>query len=749
MMMTTPHLAVPGSGPVSPSLRGAPGDGVGGAKADGASGSDQAGQPGSHAVGSGGDAAAATSRRGQGSLRNQLLREAERLTVEGDAVGGDKNVYLVGGRQRARLRMLSTRLIEPIKDAFVVPDGFGEIRAGFGKNHAVILRGPAGIGKQGVAIRMLIDLCPGPLIHLDRAVDLARLAEWIETDLNGKDRIEQGAGFVLDQPTDFASLYGSVLQGLDDALARAQARLVLTVGSDVPLPDSDLFDYVVDLTSEPSYDDIVASHLRFRLTSDQADRLLARADIREAIAEQLAAGASCKLAAGLAEAIADDAADADHEFDVGRIRAWRSRRGAEDFDTWFAGLGDTRSRCFAIALAVLNGLPYDAVARAARALSGRFDAAPYVVMASGKDIPPEARGPFRTSRREWLDRLRARVREVEVLGLYGHSPAEAVEYKDPGYAAKVIRWAWSDYEAQDVLLAWLGDLAEDESVQVQIFAGIALGQLATWSFDCLSVSVLMPWSVSVLESQRDAVAYALRVVAADPRLRENARQLISDWYASNDNPLLQATAARAYGVAYGPVDAAAAFQALDRLSAVDDIRVAIAIGDSVADLLEAGTDDFACSVLPKLADSARMRDRSATAQLVFLIVADGLDTRVQAGTAERPVSWPFLLHLTMRLAGVRSAIVELWQQVLNESLFHDEAGQVMTRWAGMAEGDAEVREAFLLLVRAIARGDTRSQMILGRYARLWASPGNLSPLPVVSVALQSMLSAESAERKAR
>ena len=163
---------------------------------------------------------------------------------------------------------------------------------------------------------------------------------------------------------------------------------MLTIGSDVPAPDDDLFDYIVDFTSVPKCLDIVTSHLGLRLTREVADRLLARADMQEVIARQLGNGASCKLAADLAEAIAYEfeITDDEHEFDIGRIEAWKSQRGAEDFDIWFAALGDTRSRSFAIALAVLNGLPYDVVAKGARALYRRFERPPYMVMASADDV---------------------------------------------------------------------------------------------------------------------------------------------------------------------------------------------------------------------------------------------------------------------------------------------------------------------------------------------------------------------------
>jgi hypothetical protein len=678
-------------------------------------------------------------------LRNELLREAERLTVEGDAVGRDKNIFLVGGKQLARLRLLSGRQIEPIRDAFVAPDGLKDVQAAFEKrNRTVILRGPAGCGKQGLAIHMLIDLSPGAMFHLDRAVDLTRLAEWIETDLTGRNRIEQGAGFLLNQPLGFANLYGSVLQGLDEALERADARLVLTIDSDVRVPDRDLLDYIVEVTSAPDYFGIVASHLRLRLTKELADHLIARADVRDVIARQLADGASCKLAADLAEAIAAewDTSDDEHEFDIKKIESWKSQRGAEDFDIWFAELGDTRSRSFAIALGVLNGLPYDAVAKGARELYRAFDKPPYLLTASADDIQPEPLRPFRTSRREWLHKLRARIKETTIQGPYGPSRAEAVEYRDPDYAVKVIRRAWSDFEVQDVLLAWFGELADDPSEQLRIAAGMALGRLAAWSFDTFCSGVLESWATGRHRARREAVAYALRVVIADPGLRENVTQLILAWYAGH-SPFAQATAARAYGVAYGALDARAAFEALDRLTVVDDIRVATAIGDGVADLVAAGDDDFAGYVLPRLADSARQQGRTGAVQLVFLILADGLVARAQGGPqAPGSISWPLLLHLTTRLPQVRSAIVTLWRCVLNEALFHDEAEQVMTRWAAAAEGDPAVREAFLRLARAIARDDERSLMILDRYCALWVSADNLSPLPIVSSALQTVLTTD-------
>ena len=591
---------------------------------------------------------------------------------------------------------------------------------------------------------MLIDLCPGPRFQLDSAVDFAELSESIGADLEGRDRIEQGAGFLLNQPSNFGQLYASVLQRLDTALDRADARLVMTVDSAEPVPDPDLQDYIVSVTSAPPYQDIVASRLRYRLSPSLAEPLLARSDVRSLVKEQLAAAASCKVAADLADAIADAADTADHEdgFDVERIRNWKEQRGDDRFDTWFASLRDTRTRSFAVALAVLDGLPYDAVATAARALYRAFERPAYMVMASEDDVRPEELRPFRHSRSEWLLRLRAKIKETEVQGAYGRSITEAVEYQDPEFRIKVIRRAWSDYEAQDALVAWLGKLARNDTEQVRIYAGMALGRLATWSFDFLASHVLEQWANSRVREQREAVSYALRVVASNERLQANARQLISGWYGNRGRPLAQATAARAYGVAIGPIDPAEAFNRLERMCQFDDLRIAIAVGDSVADLLDAGTDGLACSILPRLAAASNDFRSRGSAQMVFLIAADGLIRREQEVAGQDPVPWPLLLHLSIRLGEVRDAVKELWRSALNGAVFYEEAGQVLTRWAATAEVQPSVREAFLRLARTIARDDWRTTAILERYCRLWSDPDNLNPLPRVSAELQAILDAE-------
>ena len=681
------------------------------------------------------EVADSASRSSGGFRRREYMREAERLIVEGDSDRSDKNVYLIGGKERAKLSRLATQLVETVRDAFVNPRGYDQLLERCAKTSTVILRGPAGYGKQGTAMRILLDLGAKPLFQLDPRVDLTRLADSIDT-------IEQGAGYILMQPDSFTTLHGSVLRSLDEALNRARARLVITADSAVTLPDQDLHAYVAEVPSAPDYSAITQRRLAYRVGTGPAQRLLARPDIRKEIGQQLAAKPSCMLAADLADAIAEEAdrAGSAQALDLARIQAWQSRRGAEDFDIWFASLGNTRARSFAIALAVLNGLPYDDVAKAARALNRKFSAPPYMVMSKSEDLLPEEDRPFLIPRREWMYRLRARITETQVRGAYGLSYAEAAEYRDPEYAPKVMARAFADYQAQDSVLDWLDDLTQDASEQVRIYAATALGKLTAQSFDYLSRNVLARWADSDQESRRDAVAYALRtVITIDPRLDVNVRVMVTAWYANREAPNQQATAARVYGVAYGRTDPAASFTALNRLTVVNNTAVAIAIGDSLADLLADSSDDLTSQVLAGLAESARDRERSPAAQLAFLVLAAPLDKEVPASDLDsRAASWPLLLYLMARLRAARPSIVALWRTVLNDGLLPSLTEAIMTRWAIAAETGPDIQQAFLRTVRAVAAGDQRCGMILSRFAATWVSQQNLQPLPAVGAAMQAL-----------
>jgi hypothetical protein len=732
--------AAPPAGPGTPQAAASGADGPAGPDGGTAQPGDQA------AADWGGDAAAAAaSAPGQGSRRFEFLRDADGPRIEGDAVGV-KNVYLGDAKLPPRPSRLSEQVIEAVSRSWVEPDGWGNVRGDFGKRRVVILRGEVGYGKQGAAVRLLLSHTR-QIFLLARSFELATLPDVLEAS--------RGAGFLLEQPDSFAGLDSSVLRGIEAAIEAADARLVLTV-SDTVLPDLGLRDYAVDLTSRPHCRDIVASRLAYLLEDEQlADQLLASPAVQDLVDKTLAAGETCALAADLAGELADELRGAGGVtgFNVVNVTARMARRGTDDFSTWFARLPDTRARSFAVALAVLDKCPYEMVAAGGRSLYRRFESTHNLVMTAGQDPAPEPQRPFRMPRRMRLQSLRAHTERTNNSGLFGLSQVEIARFNDENYPERVLRHAWQEFEVQETLLAWLEELAGDPFEEVRICAGLALGLLATWSFEYVTSEVLRPWARSDERVLREAAACAMRRMAArDPRLRQNARLLVAFWYADRSSPSRQATAARVYGLAdslYGP---AAATAALTRLLIVDDLRVAAAIGNAIADLLAPAADAIAgtalassgspvADVMLALVEALSDRERVTPAGLAFVILAVQLETRVPSGDGE--VLWPGLLRLAARMADVRSLLAAAWRIVLNDPVNWHRAEVVMTIWATYAETDPEIREAFLRLARAIMRGHTRCQAVMRRYAAEWVTADNLSPLPVTSAGIQAILAAES------
>ncbi|MCC3777026.1 hypothetical protein [Streptomyces sp. UNOB3_S3] len=671
--------------------------------------------------------------------------------VDGDVVGRDKYVVLHGGQQRLRLWHLAPRLVEPVRHAYEEPPDWMDIRKRFAERHTVILRGGEGHGKAAAAIRLLLGIRAETIYALDDTVDMAGLADHIAAEglrppESPGSRRQDGllrphVGFLLNQPAHFSRLNGRNVQNIEAALIRADARLVLTVGTDAQISDADLRDYVIDLPAPLSYAEVTRRHLSWRLGDHKAGEILALPEVSDYVTEQLARDASCKLAADLALVLSDEFRAG--SIDVARVRERVARRGAEELEIWFDGLDGIPARCHAIALAVLNGLPAEDVSCGARSLQRRLDTTTRLLVAPSGNPAHVIRDPFAAPRRSRLEQLRAHAFPGEVRGAYGTVPTEKVEYRDVDTARWVILHAWSGYHIQHHLLDWLEELVDDQADHVRISAGTALGLLATASFDHLCASVLSPWAWSEEDSpaRRDAVAYALRVAAEDPALRDSVRAMVRDWYVAEGHPLAEATAARALGVSLGWLDPDRAVEALGRLGVIDDRRVAEAIGASFADLIvdkdDKAAEAKAGTVLRQLLAMLADAQSRAAGQLVFLIVASSLMTDISATS-----TWPALLFFADRTPGLRGALIQCWRQVVNQELFHAEAEQVLTGWAAQAEEDEELRTALLRMFQAMARGHRRSALILRRYAARWKSREALCPLPRTAAALEAVIAQE-------
>jgi hypothetical protein len=691
--------------------------------------------PDANNVGAGASASEATARTGQGSLRAGLLREAW-THIGGDRVQGDKIVIQTAEERGVVLRALAAGVVETVRHAFQAPPRWDELQADAWQRRSVVLRGPGGAGKTAAALRLLIAAGARTWYLLDSVAELARLTELRQ--------LGSGAGLLLDRPRDLGELRGPLLAGLEDMLERADARLVLVGGPDAEL-DRSLGEYLQRVSRPERLDALLAAHLAHRLGEQDAERALAADGVPGLVTELLDDNAACRDAARLAEVLAHEYGAG--EVDPDRVRIRMDQTGGEGPEEWFEGLGDTGLRTQAIALAVLGGLPQEDVALAASSLLDRFRSERGVLTASVTRGPvPLRHDPFAQSRRLLTGKLRARTVSAVTRGTYGRLPCTVAEYRNPEYPPRIIRHVWSEYRIQQELVDWLAELVDSPSQQVRSFAGTALGLIATEAFDHIATQVFPTWigDEKTGHLRREAVAYALRVCARDPALRPGVRALVEGWYLSGRWEL-QAAAARAYGLCLGGADLGTAVQALTRLGTVDHIRVAIAIGDACADLVEDDVAAHAQVVLRAVAEMAHEPSSRACGHLVFLILADALvsEEPPTPGTAAR--NRPTLLRLAAQDphgSEPRRLLGYLWSEAIGGELFSDQAANVLEAWAAQAETDPLLLDDLVrVLVEDVAARSLRVGLLLERYASRWTERDRFRPLPRSAAVLGSALRA--------
>jgi hypothetical protein len=683
------------------------------------------------AVTSGGDGfREATSSAGAGTQRRNHLLAAQHIL--GDQVGV-KNVYLGGGERRIRLSRLSSQLAAEVRNAYVKPTEWGDLHSRFQKQNTIVLCGPAGHGRQATAVRLLQAAQIETIYELEPDVDLGALAELLDAERRKPDRLKPGAAFMLHEPPDIARLRASVLHGLQEAMGDT-GRLVLTIGLDATIMDDEVNRHVVSLPPAPKLSDILRAHLRWHVGDPRADADLARDGVQDLVDELLNDGATCVIAAQLAEWFSWEPEDG---FDLDRVRRGMQRRSADTFAEWFDGLPDLSTRTLGIALAALDGLPYADVARAATSLHNRLDQVQKIALV------PTAEDATQTSSQYQLRNLHATTSPGEVRLTFGRVPATMVRYRRDTMANQVLDRAWHGYQIQDELLSWLRDLIDDPSEQVRLFGGTTLGVLATLSFDRVWY-VLESLAGDDLAHRREAAAVALKAVAADDRLRPAVASLVRRWYGGA-NRTVQAAAARAHGMVLGQRDLPSTLDSLGRLAALGHGRVAVAIGEALADLIAADPETAARAIYPALLSWLDDYKRAPTTHLAFLIVAVSTVTDVYAGgveddgTASAPTVWPTLLHLATRHSDLRTPLSIIWHRVLDEGVMFDEAERVLTGWAGRGEGDDQILDAFTRMARAVGDHGRRTRASLLSIANEWVDPDRLSPLPKAASAVAAVL----------
>jgi hypothetical protein len=720
---TPAPVTPPSSTPPGPAAPPVPGEGGG---ESGGAGGPAAEAPTSVLAG-GEEASDATSGPGDGTARSNDLRAAQHIL--GDFVGV-KNLYL-GAERRVRLTRISSQLTAEVKHAYVKPADWGDLHSRFERQNTVVLCGAAGTGRTATAVRLLQAAQVSTVYELEPDVDLLELAELLDAERRRPERLQPGAAFLLQEPADVDRLRGTVLHGLSEALATT-GRLVVTVGVNAMLLDDEVQRHVIHLPTRPELFTILQAHLRWRVGDTRADADLGREGVAELIEELLADGATCVVAAQLAEWLSWEPEDG---FSLDRIRAGMAR-GTGTFAEWFDGLPDLGTRTLGIALAALDGLPYADVARAAASLSRRLeqtDSTAAVALVTAAPDPTEKNVAQR------LRLLPATTGPGEVRLPLGTVPTTVVAYRRDTVANQILERAWLGYQIQDELLEWLCELVDDPSERVGLFAATSIGALAILSFDRVWYGAIGGLGRHESPRRRQAAAVALKAVAAREDLRPVVTAAIAQWWSSGDRAQ-QASAARAHGLILGQQDLGSTLDALGRLASIDHIQTAGAIGHALVDLLIAAPDG---AVGPVYAALLRWMDdpaRATVAHLCFAIVAVNTVTFVDsesAGTTR--TTWPALLWLATQQAELRQPLFTLWHRILDESILLTTVENALTIWASRAEADEQVRQAYARMVRAVAKYGERTRQSLRRLAREWVDPDRLAPLPRVAASVAAVL----------
>ncbi|MEV6692794.1 hypothetical protein AB0M35_15115 [Micromonospora sp. NPDC051196] len=677
-----------------------------------------------------------------GRQRQQSIENA-RIKVAGDMVGGDKLVFALGDAEPAPLQALAAWMSEPVRHAFVAPDGWDSVRSAVGDRRVVVLRADPGHGKVAAAIKMLQSPPDRRIFNLDRNVDLRRLGHWLENDAKSDDPLPHAAGFLLCEPLAWGHVPGWVLQQLETTLEKSDARLVLTVTADAALGDPDLTKYVVTLPPPQKQTTVLAAHLAWSLgrSQDTIERLLTEPELAAFTERVFAADRSMKAAADLALMIGQELDGA--TVDLKRLERRWAERATEDFEIWFGGLPDVQTRCLAIALAVLNGLPYEMVVYAAGHLSDRLDG-PHDGSEGDHPRPPW-RDPFWATRGELLRLLRARIRTTTVRGPFGSAPAEVMEYVGEDYAAAVLTRVWSEYRIQVPLIRWLLDLADNPSEDVRIWTATALGVFAKQAFDFVHRNAIAPMGIDNKFWLRDVAANALSVPAGSPRMRPLVESVVAGWYGNENNRLGQATAARVWGTALGVHNPDRALNVLERLTTIDDRRVAKGVADSLADLLLADEAGNATRVLRRVGSWLFDDRRALSGTYVFLALAENL-TSEPAGDAG---TWPMLLFIADQRPELRDKLLAMWHRVIQSGLLADTTARVLARWADLAEADADVRGAFANMLAALPGSVGRFDAVelnLRHQLSQWLAPDNLQPKMLTAYAVEAELAKRNGSR---
>jgi hypothetical protein len=605
----------------------------------------------------------------------------------GSVVGGNAFGGRSGEQAGPVLSEVGARRLTELALTFVEPPGFAGLSEPLRRYRLLLLGSRARWGNTATAIRLLAGAGSGPVYEVTftgRLIDLP------------VGKLPAGAGFVLAAPggRGLTGLQPTSLAELTDRLGQAGSRLVVITDADREREHGGRPVWRA-LPGPPEAYDLVVRHLDHRVGSrDTAVEMLEQAglagDLKDTTPAAFDAHRLVELAADLAEVSRGNGTldDARERFEA------RAERAVEE---WVDSLDD-QERALVLALAVLDGMSFDAVSRAATLLEAGW---------ASQEQARAAGTRTRKPRGTRIKQARARLTEETRNTRFGPAVLEIVSFVDGTYPQRILRHYWNEHDYDRALmLGWLREVADDVEVNVCTQAATALGYLATFAFDTVRREVVTPWAGSGRGDERELAVAALARTARDPGTAARTVELVADW-ARHSGEAHKLSAARALGDSVGAVVSRGLDETLARLAKGAGDDLAVALGDSIGELLavaEPPRQRELLGLLDSWSDEGR-NGRQAAGVLGFLQMAWRL------GRPDGDQRWPMVLWLADRDPEAADVIARLWSRALIAPSADHGVRVVLRTWAQWAERNPEQRPAFVRLFSAVPRSRRQADLL--------------------------------------
>lgn len=640
-----------------------------------------------------------------------------------DVVGRDQRTTAPTDRPDlgAMATVVAEETVRKIRAVYEKTPSYRQVRRVLETRRVAILFGQHHVGKWATALHLLSETDQGGISEINPDIDLDGLMGF---------GFEYGRRYVVDalRPEIAERLNTFVLNRLSTTLESRSSQLVLTIDSRAALARETVGDYLVTWSEAPDQKVVLERHLDWYLseakTNANVRELLAVEGVHDLLENHLAPGEIDRLAELLAQSACGEisADEALQRFEV---------RAQQDVERWFRTHTDLSDCTFMIAVAVLNGASYQAVANAAARLQKLLEA--LEPAAPEADDPPTGTRIFARTRTQRMKEVGARLESGYQLAEFGLSPVELVRLENLSMQLAVVRHVWHEHDTvRGPLLSWLEELGRHGSFEVSDRAAAAVGKLTEYDFGHLRAEVLLPWANSEDQRARDAAAAALGVPAWGSDAAPQVFGLLHHWSTLDGNPRLRWTAAAAYGGLAGLRFPELALYGLRRILNAGEPDLLGVCSRSLLYLFNAGAyaPGLHRLVLETLAGWSTEWEPSSVLTISTLGIVLRLAYAAELEPTRAPGQyWPTMLWLFDTDGPERATTVALLRQALDTKPTRGAALEVIRRWTLVADVNDDVASALESLSLELSYGPhgrerERLQVAFSRWA---SDPHHKSP----------------------